>query len=248
MSAWTDLLRIEHIRSLCIQILQTTIHRRVGWGMHPLFDDNAAFAFLREQNYLFYLSVTLPDTNSKGPVPGQEMISVFVPAEYERYLENNRYPTCDIQVFLHPASPESALETYSNPALVKHSLTEWTWVEDGAVTDEPCLVRIGGNPRLIQQEDSYFTALHQDGYEFFIQIDERGMRMGWWKSMSLVLGHCTCSPTSMTGNGSIPLQVLAVFVVSMAKQHISYILWVIIQEVNRSIFIYRLSHKSLSIC
>ena len=189
MSAWTDLFE-NRTHSLVMYPDSTDDYSSPSWmgGNAPaFFDDNAAFAFLREQNYLFYLSVTLPDTNSKGPVPGKEMISVFVPAEYERYLENNRYPTCDIQVFLHPASPESALETYTNPALVKHSLTEWTWVEDGTVTDEPCLVRIGGNPRLIQQEDSYFTALHQDGYEFFIQIDEEGYADGMVEDGALYL-------------------------------------------------------------
>lgn len=180
MSAWTDLFE-NRTHSLVMYPHSIDDYSSPSWigGNAPaFFDDNAAFAFLREQNYLFYLSVTLPDTNSKETVLGQEMISVFVPAEYERYLENNIYPTCDIQVFQHPASPESALETYTNPGLVKHSLTEWTGVEDGTVTDEPCLVRIGGTPRFIQQEDSYFTALHQDGYDFFIQIDEEGYADG----------------------------------------------------------------------
>ncbi|MBM6385029.1 MAG: hypothetical protein JSY10_13745 [Paenibacillus sp.] len=180
MSAWTDLFE-NRTHSLVMYPHSIDDYSSPSWigGNAPaFFDDNAAFAFLREQNYLFYLSVTLPDTDSMEPVLGQEMISVFVPADYEKYLENDIYPTCDIHVFQHPFSPESALETYTNPALVKYSLTEWTRVEDGAVTDEPYVVRIGGTPKLIQQEDSYLAALHQDGYEFFIQIDEEGYADG----------------------------------------------------------------------
>ncbi|WP_336780457.1 hypothetical protein [Paenibacillus illinoisensis] len=179
MSAWTDL--FENRTHSLVMYPHPPDYSSLSWigGNAPaFFDDNPAFAFLREQNYLFYLSVTLPDTDAMEPVPGQEMISVFVPADYEKYLEHNIYPTCDIQVIQHLASTESALETYTNTALHKHSLTEWTWIEDGAAADEPCLVRIGGTPRFIQQEDSYLTALHQDGYDFFIQIDEDGYADG----------------------------------------------------------------------
>lgn len=48
--------------------------------------------------------------------------------------------------------------------------------------------------KILKQEDSYFTALHKDGYDFFIQIDEDGIWMECLKSMSLVMGHCTCLP------------------------------------------------------
>nr|WP_154896237.1 hypothetical protein [Paenibacillus xylanexedens] len=179
MSAWTDL--FDNRTHSLVMYPHPTDHSSLSWigGNAPAyFDDNPEFSFLREQNYLFYLSVTLPDTDAMEPVPGQEMISVFVPADYEKYLEHNIYPTCDIQVIQHPASTESALETYTNTVLHKHSLTEWTWIEDGAAADEPCLVRIGGTPRFIQQEDSYLTALHHDGYDFFIQIDEDGYADG----------------------------------------------------------------------
>ena len=175
MPTWTDL--FEARTHSLVMYPRASDHSSLSWigGNAPaFFDHNATFAYLHEQNYLFYLSMTLPVKDSMEPVPGQEMISVFVPADYEKYLEHNIYPTCDIQVIQHPASTESALEIYTNSALVKHSLTEWTWVEDGAVTDEPCLVRIGGTPRFIQQEDRYLTALHQDRYDFFIQIDEDG--------------------------------------------------------------------------
>lgn len=179
MSAWTDLFE-NRTHSLVMYPLHTdySLPSWIGGNAPAFFDDNAAFAFLRDQNYLFYLSVTLPETDSMEPVPGQKMISVFVPAEYERYLENNIYPTCDIQVLQHPISPESALETYTNPALAKHGLTAGKWMEDEIIAEEPFLIKIGGEPKFIQQEDSYLTALHQDGYDFFIQIDEEGYADG----------------------------------------------------------------------
>lgn len=146
----------------------------IGGNVFVFFDDNVVFVFLCEQNYLFYFSVIFFDINFKEFVLSQEMIFVFVLVEYERYFENNIYLICDIQVFLYFVFFVSVLEIYINFLLVKYSLIEWIWVEDGVVIDELCLVRIGGILRFIQQEDSYFIVLYQDGYSFFIQIDEEG--------------------------------------------------------------------------
>ncbi|MCG7383102.1 hypothetical protein [Paenibacillus sp. ACRRY] len=179
MSAWTDL--FENRTHSLVMYSHPTDYSSQSWigGNAPAyFDDDAAFTFLREQNYLFYLSVTLPDIDSMEAVSGQEMISVFVPADYERYLENNIYPTCDIQVFQHPVFSESTLDTYTNPALLKHGLTAGKWMKDEGIAEEPFLVKIGCVPKLIQQEDSYIAALHQDGYDFLIQIDEEGYTDG----------------------------------------------------------------------
>lgn len=36
------------------------------------------------------------------------------------------------------------------------------------------MIKLGGNPRLIQHEDYYFTKLTEDSFSFFFQVDEDG--------------------------------------------------------------------------
>ena len=36
------------------------------------------------------------------------------------------------------------------------------------------MIKLGGNPRLIQNENYYFTKLEEESFSFFLQIDEDG--------------------------------------------------------------------------
>jgi hypothetical protein len=102
------------------------------------------------------------------------MISIFIPEDYEEYLKNNMYPNCSIKVIEHPISTESIKEMFTNPGLKKHTISDGTLSNDQKSMDQSFLIKVGGNPRLIQNEDYYFTNLMEESFSFLFQVDEDG--------------------------------------------------------------------------
>lgn len=65
-------------------------------------------------------------------------------------------------------SEESDNDDYTLEGVRKCSLTEFEEVQD----DEYGFITSGKRPQLIQDEDYYFETLKEDGFDFFLQIDE----------------------------------------------------------------------------
>lgn len=141
-----------------------------GWigGNAPEFFDNPAnFIHEKDQAYLFYLSLV-------HPFQTERMISIFVPEDYDAYLEHNKYPNCPIKVLEHPVSTESLKDTYTNTALQKHHISVGELCHDEDSMERSFLIKVGGAPRLIQNEEYYFAKLKEEDFSFFFQVDEDG--------------------------------------------------------------------------
>ena len=141
-----------------------------GWigGNAPAFFDNRSDLIHQgNSSYRFYLSLIHPFR------PGN-MLSIFIPDSYEDYLDNNMYPDCSIQVIEHPAEIESIHTTFTHPHLIKHTISRGKLSKDEESNDQPFLIKVGGHPRLIQQEDYYVAKLKEDSFSFLFQIDEEG--------------------------------------------------------------------------
>lgn len=143
---------------------------RAGWigGNAPeFFDDPAHPVHEGDRTYLFYLSLN-------HPYQPERMISIFIPEDYENYLEHNIYPDCTIKVLEHPASIESGKALYTHTGLRKHHISAVERCSDEEAADQPFLIKMGGTPRLLQNEEYYSVELEEDGFSFFFQVDEDG--------------------------------------------------------------------------
>ena len=132
---------------------------RIG-GNIPIYFENR-LDFLTD--YLFYAIIEHPQINNK-------VISIFIPKEYSFMLKENIYPNCSIKVFIHDYSAESGIDIYTNRNLTRKSIDNFIEIEEKNYQGN--LIKIGGSPILIQNEDYYSTKLISDGYSFFMQIDE----------------------------------------------------------------------------
>ncbi|MNO62698.1 hypothetical protein D3C76_533790 [compost metagenome] len=139
----------------------------IGGNAPGFFDHQVNLIHEDNQKYLFYLSLV-------HPFKPERMISIFIPEDYEEYLENNIYPDCSIKVIEHPISTESAKDLFTNPGLVKHVISDGELSHDDKSMDQSFLIKAGGNPRLIQNEDYYFTKLEEESFSFLFQVDEDG--------------------------------------------------------------------------
>ncbi|MGO4531991.1 hypothetical protein AB4Z30_23170 [Paenibacillus sp. 2TAF8] len=139
----------------------------IGGNAPQFFDDQDDHIHEGNQKYLFYLSLV-------HPFKSESMISIFIPEDYEEYLKNNMYPNCSIKVIEHPISTESIKEMFTNPGLKKHTISDGTLSNDQKSMDQSFLIKVGGNPRLIQNEDYYFTNLMEESFSFLFQVDEDG--------------------------------------------------------------------------
>ncbi|MDR6724705.1 hypothetical protein J2W91_003173 [Paenibacillus amylolyticus] len=150
--------------------LDSTNKHRAGWigGNAPVFfDDQSDFIHELDQKYVFYLSLNHPFK------PGS-MISIFIPEDSDEHLENNIYPNCLVKVIEHPISAESTNTTFANSNLIKHIISDGQLTNDEKSMDLPFLIKVGGTPRLIQNEDYYFAKLREESFSFFFQVDEDG--------------------------------------------------------------------------
>ncbi len=166
--------RLQHGTDCIVYHARPTMSNEptAGWigGNAPMFFDEGQHVIDGHQqslSYLFYLSLI-------HPFKPERMLSIFVPADYEEYLENNIYPHCAIQVLEHPISTESSKDTFTNPGLIKHWISPGETITDDESMESPFLIKVGGTPKLIQQEDYYMTELQADSFSFFLQVDEEG--------------------------------------------------------------------------
>lgn len=160
-----------------VEVLNEDAAGWIGGNAPAYFDDENKNNLIDQQiaihiqpeglTYFFYLSLLHPFNPEK-------MISIFVPTDYDEYVEHNIYPDCVIKVIEHPISPESSKDIFTHPSLIKHSISQSEVVSDLDSMESPFLIKVGGTPRLIQQEDYYTTELQQASFSFFFQVDEEG--------------------------------------------------------------------------
>lgn len=139
----------------------------IGGSAPEWFQQQAPLTGGEGQNYYFYMSLIHPFHRG-------DMISIFIPENYEAYLERNLYPHCTIKVVQHPLSMESAETLYAHPGMIKHVIQDGIRCENEEATEQSFLIKLGGQPRLIQQEQSYGAKLQEDALSFLFQIDEEG--------------------------------------------------------------------------
>ncbi|MFJ8088900.1 hypothetical protein ACIQ7N_11920 [Lysinibacillus sp. NPDC095746] len=161
-------------------IFQLDKNRNVGNGWFggnapAYFDDKSELFSETEFEYHFYLCFV-------SPLDKNNMISIFIPKEYQNRISKNIYPNCSLLVFEHPISKESMSSTYTEFGIVKHYISEGINVSEEQAFDTPFFIKYGGNPFLIQEEEYYFTELEKDKYSFLCQIDEDGYPDGVFDS------------------------------------------------------------------
>lgn len=142
----------------------------IGGRAPEFFDDKVDLLNKNGMEYHFYLTLL-------NPFQAGRMISIFIPPDYEEYSENNIYPDCSIQVFEHPTTSESTKDLFVHPELIKHSITGGELIDDKESMETSFLLKIGGTPKLIQDENYYFSKLTEDLFEFMFQVDEDGYTM-----------------------------------------------------------------------
>ncbi|MGY3186313.1 hypothetical protein [Lysinibacillus sp. TE18511] len=140
-----------------------------GWigGNAPTYFDELEAKVNKETELHFYLSIV-------NPFDKNEMISIFAPNNFEERISKNKYPNCSLVTIKHPKTEESKFDTFTNPDLVKHFISEANIVSDKNALKESFLIKFLGTPKHIQQEDYYYKELHDDGFSFIFQVDEEG--------------------------------------------------------------------------
>lgn len=139
----------------------------IGGNAPAFFDDKLHLIHEGDLKNLFYMSFV-------SPFKPQSMISIFIPAESEVYLESNQYPHCAIKVIEHPVSGESTHAYFTHPDLVRHAIAEAVESDDQSALEQRFLIKLGGQPRLIQEETYYASELNKEAFSFYFQIDEAG--------------------------------------------------------------------------
>lgn len=136
-----------------------------GWigGCPPVCFDKEDTSLM---GYLFYMTIILPNK--------QRQISIFLPEDWEIYLNKDRYPDCAIKVIEHDVSLEGITIELQHPVIIKHDIILYKECCDTETESEPFLVKLGGKPRLVQNKKFYYDQLEKDGYSFYMQIDEDG--------------------------------------------------------------------------
>jgi hypothetical protein len=141
-----------------------------GWigGNAPLYFDNK-ISLINTDNVEYYFYITV-----KNPINKDNAFSIFIPKEYENYSENNIYPNCSIKLFEHKICDESKNDFSNNKEITKHYIQFIKECGTEKATEENYLIKFGGKPDLIQEEEYYYEHLQKDNFNFLFQIDEYG--------------------------------------------------------------------------
>jgi len=113
--------------------------------------------------YKFYATVVHPEKENT-------MLSILIHQEFDTLLENNIYPSIAIKIIEHEHSKMGSEKDKTILELGLSSISEYTKTRE----DDFLFIKVGGEPRFIQEKNYYYTDLEKDGYSFFLQIDEEG--------------------------------------------------------------------------
>lgn len=114
-------------------------------------------------DYKFYATLVHPEKEDK-------MLSIIIHQDYDILIDNNIYPSIAVKVIEHEFSEIGNCTEKRNTNLGICSISEYSKDKDS----ENILVKIGGEPYLIQDEESYYKELEEHGFSFFLSIDENG--------------------------------------------------------------------------
>lgn len=114
-------------------------------------------------DYNFYATLVHPEKENT-------MLSVIIHQDYNTLIDNNIYPSIAVKVIEHEFSEIGNCTEKRNTNLGMCSVSEYSEDKDS----ENILVKIGGTPILIQDEESYYKELEEHGFSFFLSIDEDG--------------------------------------------------------------------------
>lgn len=104
----------------------------------------------------------------KNPLDSEEYITILTPKDYDYMIDNSIYPSCSIKVVQHGKSKESLSSSHAIKAIKKSVISDFS--ESVAVESE--FLTMSLTPLLLQDEAFYYQRLIEDGYRFFIQVDE----------------------------------------------------------------------------
>ncbi|WP_422507807.1 hypothetical protein [Stenotrophomonas sp. GZD-301] len=144
---------------------------------------------------------------SDFPALAGQDVSIVIDDGFLPSGENTRYPDIGVQCYLHAPSAESADDSTSLGSIARGSLVP---ASGGGDIDAAWFVKLGGAPRLIQEEDYYARALVRDGYEFLFQVDENGFPDGFVLG-DYPLGYGALYVYGTRGNGGEVVEVEAGF-------------------------------------
>lgn len=122
------------------------------------------------------------------------MISIFIPNDYEKYVKHNQYPDCSIKVMEHAMTDESLNDHFAHPDLTKHLISHRETCSDLHSMDQSFLIKLGGSPRLVQDEDYYSAKLREEGRPCTAEISCRLLKE---HANSLI---CIFQPSSNTAD------------------------------------------------
>lgn len=114
-------------------------------------------------DYKFYATLVHPEKDDM-------MLSILIHDDFNVLLNNNIYPSIAIKVIEHEYSKLGKNVDKAIFELGLNSISEYTNNQE----DPYLFIKVGGNPRLIQNKNFYYAKLEEDGYRFYLQIEEEG--------------------------------------------------------------------------
>jgi len=116
------------------------------------------------EDFLFYATVVHPKKDNY-------MLSILTHREFDTLIDNNVYPKIAVKVIEHEYSSQGLLDSKRIKDIDINSISDYTNTIDDR---EFFLLKVGGEPRLIQNNAFYYQQLIEDGYSYLLQIDEEG--------------------------------------------------------------------------
>ena len=116
------------------------------------------------KNYIFYATLIHPEKTNC-------MLSIFIHQDFDILIEKNIYPNIEVKIIEHQYSEEGTLEDKRIKDISVNSIGLYV---DKIDNDNSFLIKIYGEPRFIQPKNYFYEELENDGYSYFLQIDEEG--------------------------------------------------------------------------
>jgi len=134
---------------------------RIG-GNSPQIVENSI-----PDGYLFYATLVHPEKENR-------MLSIFIHGDFHILLKNKIYPSVAVKVIEHEYSEMGTHSEKSIKDLSVNSISDYYYPQDS----DRQFIKVGGEPQFIQPKYYYVEKLEEDGYSFYLQIDEEGYRDG----------------------------------------------------------------------
>jgi hypothetical protein len=147
---------MEELFAKCISF-DDNLKGRIGGNPPQIIEEKIPY------EYKFYATLVHPEKEDI-------MLSILIHNDFDTLLENNIYPSIAIKTVEHGYSRIGNNIDKTILELGLNSISEYKQNKEGKFL----FVKIGGEPRLIQNKSYYYKELEENGYSFFLQIDEEG--------------------------------------------------------------------------